>query len=82
MNAKKTCSTELQDKLKRLKEANRLLREQIKELEAQEAKGCDGCKYNYDIDNFDSIDGKRLDSFRPNECYVCSRNMNDRYEKA
>jgi len=52
----------------------------IAELEAQKAKSCEGCKYNYDIDNFDSIDGKRLDNFRPNECYMCSRNMQDRFE--
>ena len=48
--------------------------------EAMKPKTCEGCKFDYDIDNFDSIDGKRLDSFRPNECYMCSRNMQDRYE--
>ena len=53
--------------------------EAIAELEeAMKPKTCEGCKFDYDIDNFDSIDGKRLDSFRQNECYMCSRNMQDR----
>lgn len=58
------------------------LDEAIAEIEVKDAKSCNGCKHDYDIENFDSVDGKRLDSFRPNECYVCSRNMNDRYENA
>lgn len=55
--------------------------ERIKELEeAMKPKTCEGCKFDYDIDNYDIIDGKRLDGFRPNECYICERNMKDRYE--
>lgn len=55
--------------------------EAIVELEELvKPKTCDECKHNYLIDNFDSFDGKRLDSFSPNECYICSRNCNDMYE--
>ena len=63
------------------KEDLKVYDEAIAELEeAMKPKSCDGCKFNYDIDNFDSIDGKRLDSVSPNECYMCSRNMQDRFE--
>lgn len=57
------------------------LDEAIAELkELTKLKTCDECKHDYLIDNFDSVDGKRLDSFSPNECYICSRNFNDKYE--
>lgn len=59
---------------------NRIYQDLAELEELTKLKTCDGCKHNYDIDNFDSVDGKRLDSFRPNECYMCERNMQDKYE--
>lgn len=40
---------------------------------------CNGCKWNYLIDNFDTDTGQRLDSFCPDACYTCRRNLFDNY---
>ena len=59
-----------------------IIGEAIAELEElMNPKTCNGCKHNYLIDNFDSVEGKKLDGFSPNECYMCSRNCNDMYEQ-
>ena len=43
---------------------------------------CEGCKYNYYIDNYDMDTGQCLDSHRPNQCYYCFRNCPDNYIEA
>ena len=53
--------------------------EAIAELEW--INSCDGCKWDYKIDNIDSQTGYRCDDISPEACYMCSRNLNDRYEK-
>lgn len=54
------------------------LDEAIAELEG--LNSCDGCKWDYKIENIDSQTGYRCDDISPDACYICSRNMNDRYE--
>ena len=44
-------------------------------------KDCKGCKYDYKIDNFDMDTGLRLDELSPEQCYICSRNHHDKFEK-
>lgn len=56
-------------KFNTLKEAQDYFNEAISELEeAMKPKRCEGCKYDL---------GNNLMS---NECYMCSRNVNDLYE--
>ena len=55
------------------------IQECIAELEVIQDRSCLGCKHNYEIVNV-SADGVNLESVFPQDCYMCSRNMNDRYE--
>ena len=49
-------------------------------LELIKPKTCDGCKYDYKIDNIDSKTGYKCDDIFPDACYMCPRNMSDKYE--
>lgn len=52
--------------------------EAIAELEG--LNSCNGCKFNTQFPNYDMDTGKRLENVLMDACYMCSRNMNDRYE--
>ncbi len=41
---------------------------------------CDGCRFNTQFSQYDMDTGERLEDVLIEVCYMCSRNMNDRYE--
>lgn len=45
-----------------------------------ESRNCEGCKWNYEVENRDE-DGNILDSIFPSVCYMCSRNHYDKWEQ-
>ena len=45
-----------------------------------ENRTCEGCKHNYKIENIDMETGEKLDDISPDECYMCSRNHQDKWE--
>lgn len=47
------------------------LDEAIAELEALESRSCEGCKWNYVIENRDMDTNERLDDLMPDACYMC-----------
>lgn len=47
------------------------LLDKVKLLETSQNKSCEGCKWDYTIENRDMDTNERLDDLMPKACYMC-----------